>query len=85
MRLSALSPWTQREGVVTRSSSIAKKVFVLHYADESVKDREFDFEFDAVHSCLVRRLNLVVTGELDGEEGDVEDQDYDVDEDKVSE
>lgn len=60
-------------------------MFVLHYADKPIKDREFNLELDAVYSRLVRCLNLVVTGELDSKEGDVEDQDYNVDEDEVSE
>ena len=83
LRLPALRPRTQIHAVATASVSIANKIPMLHYADESVQNREFDLEFDAVHSRLVRRLDLVVAGELDGEESDVEDQDDDVDENEV--
>lgn len=57
---------------------------MLHYADELIQNRKFDFEFDAVHGRLVRRLDFEVAGELNGEEGDVKDQDHDVDDNEVS-
>jgi hypothetical protein len=52
---------------------------VLDYANEAVENREFNLEFDAVHSRLICSLDFVVTGELDSEESDVEDEDQDVD------
>jgi hypothetical protein len=85
LHLAAFRPWTQKDAVAPGSSSIAEKVLVLHNADKPVEDRKFDFEFDAVHSRFVRRLDFVVPGELDGDQSNVEDQDHDVDKDEVSE
>lgn len=50
---------------------------------ESVEDGEFHLQLDAVDECLVRRLDGVLAGVLEGEDHNVKDDDDDVDDDEV--
>jgi hypothetical protein len=81
--LPAASPSTHREGVAMEWVLIPDQVSMLDYANEAVEDRKLDLELDAVHSRLVCSLDFVVTGELDSDEGDFEDENQDVDENEV--